>query len=647
MVNNNNMKNIKYLKLFLIVINLLVLIRVYDITVLKRTYYKDVYESTNDIVISSNYPPRGRILDAKGKILVDNKGVKTLIYHKLPDITLQEESEVAEALAKMIKIDDFNVSDKQLRSYYYIKNKESIDGVLSNDILKKYQNREITADNLMDYKYSLITDEELKSLDKLECYIYHVMNKGYIYQDKVIKGNITDEELTALSDAKIKGMRIDIKWERVYNYDTVLNSLFGSVGSIPKENIDTYLENGYSREDLVGVSFLEKYYESYLKGIKGYYKVNKDNTLTKISEDIKGNDLVLNIDIEKQLAIEKALESEIRKAKEFSSSKYYQGSYIIVSDPNTGGIKALVAMKLNSNDEITSDVIGLLTNSYTVGSVVKGASQSVAYINGVLDEKTKMVDGCVKLYSQIEKCSWKRLGTLNDIDALTYSSNYFQFINAIRVSGKTYKYNMKFNPTIDDFNKYRSVFKSYGLGVKTNIDLEEEQAGITGSLVTGDLLLNLSIGQYDTYTPLMLNNYIATLANGGSRYKLRIANNIIDMNGENKEINPVKILNKVPIEKKYMERIRDSLHNVVLRGTASGYFGNIVKGAGKTGTSETYYNGVKTLTKSFVGYAPYDKPEYAITIISPNISYENSVNNYKYPINSRLSRQIAKILFEK
>lgn len=640
------MKNIKYLKTFLIIINIIVLIRVYDITILKKNYYEEVYDATNEVVIASNYPPRGRILDAKGKILVDNKGVKTLIYHKLPNITNKEESEIAEMLAGILKIDKFNVTDRQLRSYYYMKNKDSIDAKLSDDILKKYQNREIDSDMLMDYKYALIPDDELKSISKLECYIYNVMNKGYIYQDKVIKSNITDEELTVLSDANIKGMRIDIKWERKYNYDTVLNSLFGSVGSIPKESAEVYLENGYSRDDLVGVSFIEKYYESYLKGVKGYYQVNKDNTLTKISEDIKGNDLVLNIDIEKQLAIEKVLEKEIRNAKKYISSKYYQGSYIVVSNPNNGGIIALVAMKI-SDDAITSDVIGLLTNSYTVGSVVKGASQSVAYINGVLDEKTKMVDSCVKLYSQTEKCSWKKLGSLNDIDALAYSSNYFQFVNAIRVSGKDYKYNMKFNPTIDDFNKYRSVFKSYGLGVKTGIDVEEESLGITGSLITGDLLLNLSIGQYDTYTPLMLNNYIATIANGGVRYKLRIVNNMIDATGESKNINPPNILNKVPLDQKYMERIRLGLHNVVLRGTASGYFSDGILGAGKTGTSETYYNKVKTTTRSFVGYFPYDKPEYAITIISPNISYENSVNNYNYPINSRLSRQIAKILFEK
>lgn len=640
------MKNIKYMKTFLLLINLIVLVRIFDICILKREYYTNIYKSNADITITSNYPPRGRILDKKGNILVDNVGIKTLIYHKLPNISSADEVNSARIINEIITLDNVKVSENLLRSYYYLLNKSDIDNKVSEEVLKEYKNREMTSDELLEYKYSLVTDEEINSIDESECYIYYLMNKGYIYQDKIIKSNITDEELTRLEEANIMGISIDIKWERKYNYDTVLNSLFGSVGSIPYEDIDIYLDAGYARDDLVGVSFLEKYYESYLKGEKGLYKVNDDNTLTKIKEEVRGSDLILNIDIEKQLAIEEVLASEIIKAKEYPSAKYYQGSYIIVSDVSSGAIEALVAMKYQDN-KLSSDVIGLFTNSYTVGSVVKGASQSVAYINGVLDENTKITDSCVKLYSQGKKCSWKSLGVLNDIDALTYSSNYFQFINAIKVSGYTYKYNMKFNPTSEDFEKYRQVFRSYGLGVKTGIDLYEESLGITGNNVTGDLLLNLSIGQYDTYTPLMLNSYIATIASSGERYSLRLASSIINAKGEKVEINPINFLNKVDIEEKYLKRIQEGLKNVVLKGTASGYFGSYVEGSGKTGTSETYYEGIKTYTKSFVGYAPSDFPEYAITIISPNISYENSVNNYKYPINSRLSRQIAKILFEK
>ena len=46
-------------------------------------------------------------------------------------------------------------------------------------------------------------------------------------------------------------------------------------------------------------------------------------------------------------------------------------------------------------------------------------------------------------------------------------------------------------------------------------------------------------------------------------------------------------------------------------------------------------------------YAPYDDPLYSLVIVSPNLAYSNSTNNYKYPINSRLSREISNILFEK
>ena len=244
------------------------------------------------------------------------------------------------------------------------------------------------------------------------------------------------------------------------------------------------------------------------------------------------------------------------------------------------------------------------------------------------------------------KCSWTRLGLINDIDAIRQSSNYYQFLNAIKVSGYEYTYNMEFNPTIDDFNKYRSVFSAYGLGVLSGIDLTEEQIGIIGSRVSGDLLLNYSIGQYDTYTPLMISSYINTIANNGKRYKLRLVDYGIDNEGNRVELNNPKILNTVEIEGEDLARIQLGLRSVIERGTGAGYVSAKYKAAGKTGTSETFYKNLATTTKSFIMYAPFDDPEYSVVIISPNIGYANSPNNYKYPINSRLSNKISNILFE-
>lgn len=637
------MKKIEHLKYIIVIVNIIFIIRLFFICILSHDYYKNLYNDLEKKTYKTESPPRGRILDRNGKILVDNEGIRVLVFKGNRYLDDDRLHEIIDKVSEVIAL-DIKVSEDEKREYFYSLNSSVIDERVSEDDIKRFDRREITADEYKDIKYSLITLDELDSIDDEKVYIYKMMTSGYLSQDKIIKSGITDKELTDINELGIEELGITLRWVRKYNYDTTLNNLFGNIGSIPKEDINTYLDKGYDISDFVGVSFLEKYYEDYLRGEKGEYII-EDGKKIIIKEEKRGSDVILAIDIDIQMGIEKMVKEEIIKAKKYPSSKYYNGSYVIVSDPNDGSIISFVALKYNDGN-ITSDTIGLLTNSYTVGSVVKGASHTVAYNYGVLNEKTRMFDACVKLYSQREKCSWKKLGYINDIDALAYSSNYFQFINAIRVSGYKYKRNMKFNPTEDDFNKYRIIFKSYGLGVKSGIDLYEEQLGITGDNYSGDLLLNLSIGQYDTYTPLMLNSYISTIANRGIRYRIHLAKGIIDTSGKYTIINNKEVLNKVDIEPKYMDRIRQGFHNVVLKGTAMSYFNYKYDGAGKTGTSETYYNGVSTYTNTFVGFVPFDNPEYAITIVSPNIAI-SSMNNYKYPINSRISKAINKILFEK
>lgn len=639
------MKKIKYLKISILIIYLIILGRIFYLTILSNKFYYEQFLNQTNNIIDGSSAPRGRIIDEAGNILVDNIGIKTLYYNKLPSITESEELDIAASLGNVIKL-NITPTRNVLQEYFYKTHKDEVDSRVNSDMLLKYKRRLIGSDDLIKYKYSLINEDELATLNPHAALIYHIMNKGYIYQEKTIKTNLNDEEFTKINELDLPGMRISLSWQRVYNYDTCLNVLFGNVGRIMKENVNDYLKNDYALDDIIGVSFLEKYYEETLRGVKAKYKVNGDNTLEKISDEIRGNDIVLEINIELQQQIEKIMKEEIIKAKKYASSKYYTGSYVVIADPNNGGLKAMVAYNYDGKN-FNSDVVGLLTNSFTVGSVVKGASQSVAYKYRVIDEKTKVRDGCIKLFSQNEKCSWKNLGVINDIEALAYSSNYFQFLSAIKVSGNNYVRNMKFTPTRDDFNKYRDIFKSYGLGALTQIDILEEKKGIEGEQITGDLLLNLSIGQYDTYTPLMLSNYISTIAMNGNRYKLRVASKMISPEGISKEINIPEILNTVDLDLKYLKRVQKGLRQVAISGTGASYVNSKYQAASKTGTSETRFNNQNTITKSFVMYAPFDNPLYSMIIISPNISYENSSNNYKYPINSHLSRQISYILFDK
>ena len=466
----------------------------------------------------------------------------------------------------------------------------------------------------------------------------------YSFGEKIIKTDITEEELVKINALNSNDLKVTLKWIRNYNYDTVLNQIFGSIGAIEEDDVNDYLSKGYSLDDTVGVSFLEKFYEEYLTGEKAVYQVINGN-LELVEPEKRGLDLVLGIDINTQLEIESILKKEIENAKKYPSSKYYNGSYVIVSDPNNGLLRAIAGYDVNNN--YSSDVVGTFTKSFTVGSVVKGASQSVAFINGAIDKDKKILDSCVKLKNMPSKCSWTKLGLIDDIDAIAQSSNYYQFINAIKVSGQTYSYNMNFKPTMDDFSKYRNVFNSYGLGSLSGIDLYEEKYGIVGSRISGDLLLNYVIGQYDTYTPLMLSSYINTLANDGIRNKIRIVDYAIDGEGNRVELNDPQELNEVGISKDDLKRVQAGLRKVIASGTASNYVDKSIKAAGKTGTSETFYNSIPTTSRNFIMYAPYDDPLYSLVIVSPNLAYSNSTNNYKYPINSRLSREISNILFEK
>jgi len=648
---NYMIKNKMYF--LVIIIFLIFLFRISYLMIIKNDYYEKLLYEQNNTIIYGTSAPRGRILDRNGNIIVDNVGIKTIVYNKLSGISTSEELEIANTLAPILELDEGSIDEQKY--YYYLKNKEEINNLVSDKTYKLYNERKITSEELEKIKLSLITDNMLNKLTNVEkksANIFNIMNNGYNYQDKIIKKDCSDEEYNKVSVLNLVGIRTELSFKRVNNYDDVLENVIGEVGFIPKEQESEYLNNGYKKDDIVGVSYLEKYYEEYLKGEKAKYKINPDNTIIKLSDYKKGNDLILNIDIELQKQIEETLESEIIKAKEYFSSKYYNGSYIIVSDPFTGGIVSLIG-KSYSDGTFYNNEIGNINKSYTVGSVVKAATISVGYKYNVIDINHSVYDSCVKLKNKLEKCSWKSLGYINDIEALAYSSNYYQFLIAIGLTGENYRRNMTLNNLDNAFKTYRNTLASFGLGVKTGIDLDNESIGIIGSTISDDLLLNLSIGQYDTYTPIELSQYINTVANGGNRIEMSLMKKVVDNDGNIILENKSNILNKVEIEEKYIERIKEGLRSVSIYGTGSYYIDSKYNASSKTGTSESIFDsdldGISdtfATTRTFISYMPSDKPQYSLVIVSPNIEYKIDENTPTYPINMYLARNISKILFD-
>ena len=309
--------------------------------------------------------------------------------------------------------------------------------------------------------------------------------------------------------------------------------------------------------------------------------------------------------------------------------------------------------KSYNNGVFYNNEIGNINKSYTVGSVVKAATISIGYKYNIIDIGDSVIDSCVKLKNKTKKCSWKSLGRVDDLKALQESSNYYQFLIAIGLTGEKYKYNMALNNLDYAFRTYRETLASYGLGVKTGIDLDNESIGIIGKTISDDLLLNLSIGQYDTYTPIELSQYINTVANNGNRIELSLMKEIVSPEGKTILKNESKILNSIELDDIYKNRIKEGLRNVSKYGTGSYYIDKSYEASSKTGTSESILDSdldgkadTFATTRTFVSFMPSSEPLYSLVIVSPNIDYKENENTRTYPINIYLANNISKILFD-
>lgn len=479
------------------------------------------------------------------------------------------------------------------------------------------------------------------------------VNNSYKYEDIILKDNLDEKKISLVLNSGVKGLFIKESLERFYPYKDTLKNVLGSVGPIQKENKNYYLKKGYKLYEKVGISGLEREYEEYLKGTNAKYKVNNDNSLTLISHGKKGSDLYLSIDINLVNEINTIIKEELVKAKKHLNTQYLNDAFVIVGNPKTSEVYSLNGQRYLNDNTFTDISLNNINSAFTMGSVVKGATISVGYKYNLIEKGKKILDGCVKLKNKTEKCSFKELGYLDDVSALKMSSNYYQFLIAISLLGKKYTPNMDLNASEKEFNIYRDMLSSYGLGIITGIDLPNEKPGLKGNIISDDLLLNLAIGQYDTYTPIELFNYINTLAMKGKRISPSLVNEI-----KNNDFiiykNKHEVVDNVQISNDDFNQIHKGFYEVMNNGTGLGFMNKNLLPAGKTGTSESFIDtdsdgkiDTKTLTLTMAGFFPYDDPKISLIVVCPNTSHNNGKNkDYIYYLTSKISRRITNIFNE-
>lgn len=642
--------------------------------------FKRDLERKEDITVS-NPVPRGNIFDRNFHIIVDNVPKNAITFtnegYSQSDMLI-----TAQKLAKFIVKKTDMVTERDKRDYWMIKNPKLAEAKITDQERALYANDKLTDMDLYKLKLNRITAAELNQLtnEDIEVLaIYQEFSKGVKFIPVMVKNEgVTDKEMAVVSEnlQSLPGVETTTDWDRSYAFQNTLRSVLGNVTKsgegLPADQLEYYLARGYSRNDRVGKSQLEMQYEDVLHGNKSKTKNITDKAGNVIETHTvfagnKGKDLVLSINMDLQMAVDKIIEEELWSAKGKPGTRLTDRAYVVLMDPNTGEILTMSGKKLVRDSKtgrtvMTDDALGTFTTTYSVGSTVKGATILTGYKTGAISPNTYFDDRGLKIKDTPLKKSYAYLGQLNEINALKKSSNVYMFHTAIRIGKGHYEYDKPLNFTNKmAFETIRNSFASFGLGTRTGIDLPNEQTGFKGQSKLPGYLLDLVIGQYDTYSAMQLAQYVSSIANGGYRMQPHIVKQIREpgRDGENigpvlKEITPT-VLNTIDAKKVWLKRVQLGFKKVMQEpgGTAYKFFkGAEYSPAGKTGTAEAFYDGPlrshfgkeppPVMNLSLISYAPSSHPEVAMAVLVP-WAYDGKDDNRA---NLKIGRRVLDTYFK-
>ena len=459
---------------------------------------------------------------------------------------------------------------------------------------------------------------------------------------------VLEEEHTELP-----GVVVEARPLRNYTQGALLSQLLGYIGSIPADDLDDYVEEGYQPSDLVGLTGIELTQEDLLKGVKGQKHVEVDvyeREVNVIASDpaVAGDNIILTVDAELQQVVQDALEEGMKAA----------GSEVgvaIVMDPRNGQVLSMVTLPTYDDNlfsgGISYDDFNMLnqdprrplvnkavSGQYPPGSTFKVVPAVAALQDGVINTSTTfMCHGTLFLPNKyypddLTKAQpfycWNRAGhgSENVVQALANSCNIF-FYNAIG------GYEDFTGLGIDRLGNYMRMF---GFGEVTGIELSGEASGLVPddhwkrqnygeSWVTGDTY-NATIGQgYVLSTPLQLINATVAVANGGTLYRPQLIYQVNDVDGQPVRTFQADPIRQVDVSPENLAIVRQGMRQAVTNGTA--YLLDVpgVDIAGKTGTAEyTDWDEDGNLIVDdqgrlpthawFTAFAPYDDPQIALLI---------------------------------
>jgi len=451
----------------------------------------------------------------------------------------------------------------------------------------------------------------------------------YFFQPITIKTGIDYQRAMALKIAStdLPGVTLEIDSWRQYLAGHSFSHLLGYVGKINAEEYELEKDN-YLLNDNIGKIGLEKYYEELLRGEHGQKLVEVDaygqeKKIISKTEFSPGSDLVLSIDASLQKKVYEILEARLKKQKT---------AVVIISNPQNGEILSLVDYPNYDNnlfalgigfddyqklieDEQKPLFMRSIAGEYPSGSTVKIVIAAAALQEGVVTKNTT-----------INSVGGIRVGEWFFPDWQSNGHGVTNVIKAIAQSVNTYFYYV--GGGYGDFNglgveRLGQYMKLFGLGEKLGLDLPGEKTGFVPNQqwknevkkepwYIGDTY-HLSIGQGDLLvTPLQVNFYTNTIANGGTLYRPKLVKEIIKSDGVREIIMP-EIMRRDFVSQANINIVREAMRETVVSGSARSLSSLPVLVAGKTGTAQ--WNNNKENHAWFTAFAPYYNPTFSVTVL--------------------------------
>ncbi|MFY0642855.1 MAG: penicillin-binding protein 2 [Bacteroidia bacterium] len=430
-----------------------------------------------------------------------------------------------------------------------------------------------------------------------------------------------------------KGFFFEIRQDRNYKYVSSAHVL-GFLGEVSQQELDVQEESYYEQGDFLGKKGVEKFYEKYLRGIKGekYYYVDihgvNKGTYKEGEFDvdpIDGQDLTLSIDINLQEYGEYLLQNKM-------------GSMVAI-EPKTGEILALISSPFyNPKDfniqnrgehyaDAAQDKTKPLFNRavsapYPPGSTFKPLMALVGLQDGAINKHTHFnCNGGYRLGSRLIHCHAHASSTSVQRSIATSCNTFYCHTFKRMMQDK------KYASTEEAYNSWYAYLHSFGLGHKLGIDVSGE---FGGWLKPADYynriygkghwkyatIISLSFGQGELgLTPMQMANVVASIANDGFYYTPHVIKSIAGIDTIPSRFSTP---NYTKIDPMHFKTVKEGMHMVTLSGTGSAVAIEGIEIGGKTGTVQNPHGKNHS---AYVAFAPVDDPQIAIAVVVEESGY--------------------------